>query len=63
MGDDLILSITEGFYSRKMPGWFFARIVVDRFALMMPYKDYDEKRFIDVCNSVIAARGYGLTVH
>lgn len=63
VGDDLILSITEGFYSRKMPGWFFARIGVDRFALMMPYKDYDEKRFIDVCNSVIAARGYGLTVH
>lgn len=63
VGDDLILSITEGFYSRKMPDWFFARIGVDRFALMMPYKDYDEKRFIDVCNSVIAARGYGLTVH
>lgn len=63
VGDDLILSITEGFYSRKMPGWVFARIGVDRFALMMPYKDYNEKRFIDVCNSVIAARGYGLTVH
>ncbi len=63
VGDDLILSITEGFYSRKMPGWIFARIGVDRFALMMPYKDYNEKRFIDVCNSVIAARGYGLTVH
>ena len=63
IGDDLILSITEAFNSRKLSKWIFARIEADRFALMMPYKDYDEKRFIDVCNSVIAARGYGLTVH
>ena len=63
IGDDLILSITEGFNSRKLSKWIFARIEADRFALMMPYKDYNEKRFIDVCNSVISSRGYGLTVH
>lgn len=61
-GDDLILSIAEGFNRRRLPKWLLARIEGDRFALMMPYKDYDEKRFIDVCNSVIDARGYGLTV-
>lgn len=63
IGDDLILSITEAFNSRKLSKWIFARIEADRFALMMPYKDYNEKRFIDVCNSVISSRGYGLTVH
>lgn len=63
MGDDLLISIAQGFRERKKEGWLFSRATTDKFALLMPLEDFEEKRFVEACKSVIEKRNYALTVH
>lgn len=62
-GDDLLITIADGFRERQLPLWLMARVGGDRFALFMPVADYNEERMIEVINKVIAQRDYALTVH
>lgn len=63
MGDDLLISIAQGFEERKKEGWLFSRATADKFALLMPLEDFEERRFVEACKSVIEKRNYALTVH
>lgn len=63
MGDDLLISIAQGYRERKKEGWLFSRATTDKFALLMPLEDFEEKRFVEACKSVIEKRNYALTVH
>lgn len=62
-GDDLLITIADGFRERQLPLWLMARVGGDRFALFMPAADYDEARLLNVVEKVIAQRDYALTVH
>jgi EAL domain-containing protein (putative c-di-GMP-specific phosphodiesterase class I) len=41
----------------------FSRITADRFALLMPKKDFHETRFLDICHQILEKTGYSLKVH
>lgn len=62
-GDDLLITIAEGFRERKLPLWQMARVGGGRFALMMPVADYNEERFLKVTKKIVEQRDYALTVH
>lgn len=62
-GDDLLITIAEGFRERRLPLWLMARIGGDRFALMMPVADYNEERFLQTTQKIVEQRDYALTVH
>lgn len=62
-GDDLLLTIAKGFEDYKREKWIFSRMSGDRFALLVPVKEFDERTFVKVVQSMIDKREYALTVH
>lgn len=62
-GDDLLVSIANGFAERCREHWVIGRIAGDRFAMIMPRQDFDEERFMSFTQRVFERRGYSLKVH
>lgn len=62
-GDDLLVTIANGYEERCRENWVIGRISGDRFAMIMPKKDFDEVRFMDFTQWVFERRGYSLKVH
>lgn len=62
-GDDLLLSIANGFQERCREHWVIGRIAGDRFAMIMPKNDFNEQRFLEFSQTVFEKRGYSLKVH
>lgn len=62
-GNELLLTIAENYRRRRKDHWVFSRISADRFALLMPKDDFNEKQFVRVSREVVNASGYSLNVH
>lgn len=63
MGDDLILTISEGIKLRQGAGWLASRVAGDRFAILMPKDEFNSESFVKTSMAVINERKYGLSVH
>lgn len=62
-GNELLLSISENYRKVRRANWVFSRFTADRFALLMPKADFDEKRFLDFCDGVVESSNYSLQIH
>ena len=63
MGDDLLITMANGFMTKKKKNWILSRYAGDRFAMLIPAEDYEEKEFLEFCKGIIEERDYALTVH
>lgn len=63
IGDELLLDFAKGFQDKSHPLWESARISGDRFALLMPRKDFEEKSFLTFCRQLQTRKEYSLTIH
>lgn len=62
-GNELLLSISESYRKVRRANWVFSRFTADRFALLMPKSDFDEKRFLEFCDGVVESSHYSLQIH
>jgi diguanylate cyclase (GGDEF)-like protein len=62
-GNELLLSISEAYRRVRKANWVFSRFEEDRFALLLPKADYNEKRFLDFCHKVFEQSHFSLEVH
>ncbi len=62
-GNELLLSISEAYRKVRKANWVFSRFTADRFALLMPKADFDEKRFLDFEHEVFEQSHYSLEIH
>lgn len=63
MGDDLLITMANGFMTKKKTDWILSRYAGDRFAMLIPAEDYEETEFLEFCKGIIEERDYALTVH
>jgi diguanylate cyclase (GGDEF)-like protein len=62
-GSELLLSFSEAYRKVRKANWVFSRFEEDRFALLIPKEDYNEKRFLDYCHKVYEQSHFSLEVH
>lgn len=63
VGDDLLLALAQAYRENCGKNWAFARISADRFALLMPKADYNEKNFLKIVDEVLDRKNYSLKIH
>ncbi len=63
VGDELLCAFAKGFQEKARPLWELARISGDRFALLIPKRDFEEKRFLDFCHQLQMRKEYTLNIH
>lgn len=63
MGDDLLLAFAQAYREHYKRLWIFSRIAGDRFALLIPKKNYKEEVFLRILHDVIDHKHYGMKVH
>lgn len=62
-GDDLLIAIAKTYEENMMPLWVFSRLGGDKFAMLMPAKDFRPEKLERVCNGIISKRDYKFKVH
>lgn len=62
-GNDLLITIARSFKECCRANWVLGRISGDRFAMLMPKDDFNEKSMMKYFHAVLAKRGYSLRVH
>ncbi len=62
-GNELLLSISEAFRKVRKANWVFSRFTADRFALLLPKEDYEEKNFLKFEHEVFEQSHYSLEIH
>lgn len=63
VGDDLLLAFAQAYRERHKRMWVFSRISADRFALLIPKKDFDEKSFMNIIHDILNRKQYSMKVH
>jgi len=63
MGDDLLLAFAQVYRENYKRLWVFSRIAGDRFALLIPKKDFKEDVFLNVVHEVLERKHYSMKVH
>lgn len=62
-GDNLLKAIAAGIEMIKKPMWVSARISADRFALLIPKKDFSENELLDFVHRILEQKEYSLVAH
>ena len=62
-GNELLINISESYRKVRRANWVFSRFTADRFALLMPKEDFNEKRFVEFCDGVVEDSNYSLQIH
>ena len=62
-GDDLLLAFAQAYRENCRRKWVFSRIGGDRFALLIPKSDFDEKGFLKILHGVLERKNYSMKVH
>lgn len=62
-GDDVLISIANGYQEKKREHWHIGRIAGGRFAMIMPKADFEEEKFSNFAQEILGKRGYSLKVH
>jgi len=63
MGDDLLLAFAQAYRENCRRKWVFSRIGADRFALLIPKADFNEKGFMKIVHEVLERKNYSMKVH
>lgn len=63
LGDEILISVARNFHQQSGPMWEFARMSGDRFAALIPKKDFREDAFVGFCRQSFSHKEYTLTVH
>lgn len=62
-GDDLLLAIAQSYRENCREKWVFSRISADRFALLIPQKDYEEEILVSLMRNIIERKDYVVKPH
>lgn len=63
IGDDLLLAFAQVYREHCKDKWAFSRVSADRFALLIPKSDFEEKTFLASINKMLDRKQYSVRVH
>ncbi len=63
IGDELLMAIAQAYREICKRLWIFSRVSGDKYALLMPKADFNEKRFMEYVKNTFRRRSYELQVH